>query len=231
MRAYAYTVPEERALASVTKGTAACPPDGGMKDDEWREGFIAAMHYRAKWQASAVVELIDTTNVKRMLDVGGGSGAYSTAFARMREGLTAVVFDLPDIVPLARGYIEEEGLAGKVTAVPGDYTKDVLGAGFDLVFLSAVVHSNSADTNRALLRKCSDALAPGGQVVVQDFVMDEERRGPPQAAIFALNMLVNTRAGDTYTESEIRTWMMEAGLSGVERKDTPFGTSLIAGRK
>jgi len=216
---------------AVTKGTAVNPSDGGVGEDEWRDGFIAAMHYRAKWQASAVVELIDTTGVKRMLDVGGGSGAYSTAFARMREGLSSVVFDLPEIVPLAQGYIEEEGLAGKVTAVAGDYTKDGFGTGFDLVFLSAVIHSNSADVNRALLCKCRNALADGGQVVVQDFVMDEERKGPQQAAIFALNMLVNTRAGDTYTESEIRAWMMEASLSGIERKDTPFGTSLMIGRR
>jgi hypothetical protein len=75
------------------------------------------------------------------------------------------------------------------------------------------------------------ALNPTGHLVIQDFIVDEARTGPPFGVLFALNMLVGTAAGDTYTESEARQWMTEAGLSGVARADTAFGTTLLIGRK
>jgi hypothetical protein len=115
--------------------------------------------------------------------------------------------------------------------VKGDFTRDLLGDGFDLVFMSAIVHSNSAGENRDLIRRAAAALTPCGQLVVQEFIVDEERTGPPFAVLFALNMLVGTAAGDTYTESEVRQWMGEAGISSVTRKDMPFGTTLIVGRR
>jgi hypothetical protein len=99
------------------------------------------------------------------------------------------------------------------------------------VFLSAIIHSNSERGNRGLLRKCTDALKPEGQLVVQDFIVEEDRTGPPFTVLFALNMLVGTESGDTYTEREVREWMREAGLTGIGRKDTEFGTTLLIGRK
>jgi O-methyltransferase domain len=115
--------------------------------------------------------------------------------------------------------------------VAGDYERDDLGQGFDLVFLSAILHSNSPQGNRDLIQKGVAALNPSGQLVVQDFIVDEGRGGPPFGVLFALNMLVGTEAGDTYTESEVQQWMLEAGLTRVARQDTPFGTSLIVGRR
>ena len=123
------------------------------------------------------------------------------------------------------------GLADRVALVAGDYDRDDLGSGFDLVFLSAIIHSNSPDGNRALIRRGVAALNPTGRLVIQDFIVDEARTGPPFGVLFALNMLVGTAAGDTYTESEARQWMTEAGLSGVVRTDTAFGTTLLTGRK
>jgi len=188
------------------------------------------MHDRAVRQAPAVVAQIDLSSVTRVLDVGGGSGAYSMAFVRAKDGISATVFDLPDVLPLTRTYIQQEGLSERVNTVPGDYLKDGLGRDFDLVFLSAIIHSNSPSENAQLILKCARALRPGGCVVVQDFIMDEERLTPSHGAIFALNMLVGTESGDTYTEAEVSGWMTGAGLSGVSRQGTPFGTSQIAGR-
>jgi len=193
------------------------------------EAFIAAMHWFAGLRANHVIDLIDLSGVSRVLDVGGGSGAYSMAFVRKKKGVTAQVFELPNVIPLTEKYIREANLAGKIETVVGDYNTDELGSGFDLVFLSAIVHSNSFDQNEMLIRKAVSALNPGGQVVVQDFVMDEDRTSPAFGAIFALNMLVNTEAGDTYTEREIRSWMESAGLSDIVRKDTTVGSSLIIG--
>ena len=215
---------------AVRTGTGVRLRTVEQKQEEWRSAFIAAMHDRAVRQAPAVVEQIDISQVTRVLDVGGGSGAYAMAFVRAKADISATVFDLPDVVPLTRGYIEREGLSQRVTTAPGDYLKDGLGKDFDLVFLSAIIHSNSPSENAGLILKCAHALRPGGRVVVQDFIMDEERLTPSHGAIFALNMLVGTESGDTYTEAEVSGWMTAAGLSGVSRQGTPFGTSQIAGR-
>jgi SAM-dependent methyltransferase len=215
---------------AVKAGTGILPRPGSDGGEEWVSAFIAAMHDRAVRQAPAVVGQLDLAGVTRVLDVGGGSGAYAMAFVRAKAGLSAVVFDLPNVLPLTASYIERDGLSGQVSTVAGDYLRDDLGGGFDVVFLSAIIHSNSAGENAELIRKCARALRPGGCVVVQDFIMDEERVAPSHGAFFALNMLVGTEAGDTYTESEVSAWMIAAGLSGVSRQGTPFGTSQIVGR-
>jgi 2-polyprenyl-3-methyl-5-hydroxy-6-metoxy-1,4-benzoquinol methylase len=166
-----------------------------------------------------------------VLDVGGGSGAFSMAFVRARQGISAVVFDVPNVVPLTKNYVESAGYGAQISTLVGDYRHDDLPRGFDLVFLSAIVHANSAAENRGLIRKCAAATDPGGQVVVADQIMNEDRTAPLMGAMFALNMLVSTGAGDTYTESEVRGWMEEAGLRNVTRKDTPFNNTLVIGRK
>lgn len=203
----------------------------GERGEKWLRAFIAAMHWRGRQHAQGVVGLLDLSGVSRVLDVGGGSGVYAMAFARAKPDLTALVFDLPTVVPMTQEFIGQEMLSDRVKTVAGDYEVDELGHGFDLVFLSAIIHSNSESGNRRLFRKCTGALMPKGHLVVQDFIVDENRTGPPFAVLFALNMLVGTESGDTYTETEVRSWMKEAGLSGVERKDTDFGTTLILGRK
>ena len=161
----------------------------------------------------------------------GGSGAFAVAFVRAKRGVTATVFDLPDVLPLTERYVSAEGLLERIDLVAGDYTSDELPRGYDLVFLSAIIHSNSPDQNRKLLRNCARALNPKGSLVVQDFIMDENQTNPPAGAFFALNMLVGTAAGDTYRESEIRDWMKEAGLSDINKVETPFGSAQVRGTK
>jgi len=197
----------------------------------WLDAFIAAMHMRAYKQAPALVKLLDLKGVRRVLDVGGGSGAYSMAFVHAKQGIHATVFDLPSVVPLTSRYIVSEKLADKISVAAGDYEVDSLGTGFDLVFLSAIIHSNSVETNKQLVKKSFDALNPNGQLVIQDHLMDEDRTAPLAGTLFALNMLVGTRAGDTFTESEIRSWMEEAGFKNIRRKDNPATTGLMMGRK
>lgn len=216
---------------AVRQGKSVVARHVNERGDEWLTAFITAMHQRACQQAPSVVALLDLSGVSRLLDVGGGSGAYSIAFARAKDEIKATVLDLPSVIPLTRDYIAKEGLSDRVETVAGDYKIDDLGSGFDLVFLSAIIHSNSFEENRDLIVKCSEALNPQGQLVVQDFIMDQDRTSPAFGALFALNMLVATEFGDTYAESEVCLWMEGAGLSDIMRKDAGFGTSLIIGRR
>ncbi|MGA9364045.1 MAG: methyltransferase [Bacteroidota bacterium] len=216
---------------AVRQGTAVSSRQVNDRGEKWLTAFIAAMHDRASKQAPTVVAQLDLSGVSRVLDVGGGSGAYAMALARAGSGIKATVFDLPNVVSLTKAHVEEERLSDKVSTVSGDYLMDDLGTDFDLVFLSAIIHSNSVEQNRLLMQKCAHALCPGGRVIVQDFIMEEDRTSPAQGALFALNMLVGTDAGDTYTEAEVRAWMDEAGLSRITRKETSFGTSLIVGER
>ncbi len=216
---------------AVRAGHSITAQPVGDRGNSWVHAFISAMHWRAVQHAPSLVALFDLTHVLRVLDVGGGSGAYAMEFARTRPGLTAAVFDLPAVLPLTASYVKRAGLSGRVELIPGDYNKDPLGGGFDLVLLSAILHSNSPEENQRLIRRCAAAVNPGGQVVIQEFIVNEERTGPPFSTLFALNMLVGTDAGDTYTESEVREWMTAAGLGDIRRHDMPYGTTVIAGKK
>ncbi|HOD13597.1 MAG TPA: methyltransferase [Spirochaetota bacterium] len=193
--------------------------------------FIEAMHYRAKKTADALVSHIPLEGVGRVLDVGGGSGVYSMAFARARDGLHADVFDLPKVTELARRYIAESGLANRIGTKSGDYNRDEFGTGYDLVFMSAIVHINSPAENRALVGRAFRALNPGGRIVIQDHIMEEDRTAPARGALFSLNMLVNTDGGDTYTEREMFDWLAGAGCVEIERIATGMENDLMSGRK
>jgi SAM-dependent methyltransferase len=230
-----HTVSMWRAWSSLTdavrEGKPALRESINDRGDEWLAPFIAAMHYRAAQQAPRVADLLGLAGVARALDVGGGSGAFAMAFARRQPGLSAVVFDLPNVVPLTQKYIADAALTSRVTTAVGDYLVDPLPGGFDLVFLSAVVHSNSPAENAALLRSCTAALKAGGRIAIVDFVMDDDRVTPEGGAFFALNMLVATDHGDTFTDAEIRGWMSAAGLAAGPRVETGFGTSIVVGIK
>ncbi len=199
--------------------------------NDWLENFIEAMHYRALKQAREDIGYLDLNGVKKVLDVGGGSAAFSMEFVKRNNGIIAVVFDLPDVIPLTQKYIAKAGLSKNINTIKGNYLNDDLGNGYDLVFLSAIVHSNSFGENKKLIQKCADALNPKGQIVIQDYAMNEDRISPAGGTYFALNMLVNTKGGDTYTQSEIYSWLTDAGIKELNSKETFHGVTQITGRK
>ncbi len=193
--------------------------------------FIEAMHHRAKKTADHLVSHIDLDGVNRVLDVGGGSGVYSMAFVKTKPLLRSVVFDLPKVTELTRKYIDAAGLAASISTMDGDYNKDDFGTGYDLVFMSAIVHINSYDENVALMKRAWRALNPGGIIVIQDHIMEDDRTTPARGALFALNMLVNTQRGDTYTEGEMRQWLEAAGCVDIRRIPTGMENDLMTGKR
>jgi SAM-dependent methyltransferase len=164
-----------------------------------------------------------------MLDVGGGPGTFAIAFAEAEPGLHAEVLDQAPVLPIAEGHIRAAGLESRVTTRAGDLRKGSLGEGYDLILLSAICHMLGEEENRDLLARCARALAPGGRVAIREFILDPDRAGPPGPALFALNMLVGTEHGNSYTEAEYRSWMEQAGLEEINRPE-PAGDWVIGRR-
>ncbi len=216
---------------AVRAGGAVRPHRFEDQDEEQAETFITAMHNISKPQAPILAEKLDLSGARRLLDVGGGSGAYSIALARKYPTLSCTVFDVPTVRPIALRYAAEAGLEGRVDVVEGDYMSDSLGAGYDAVLFSAIVHINGPKENAWLMKKAFDALEPGGKVIVRDFIMDEERTTPARGAIFSLNMLVNVSRGDSYTAGEIAQWLSAAGFGNVSRIDLNPETAAMVGVK
>jgi SAM-dependent methyltransferase len=219
-------------LTQVVKtGESAHPEEINERGEEWLFAFISAMHDRAKKQAPQQLANIDISDVKSVLDIGGGSGAYSMEFVSKKPEIEAVVFDLPGVVPITKRFINKEGLSDKIKTHPGDYTTDDLPEGFDLVFLSAVIHSNSLEINRDLIIKCYNSLNKNGKIVIQDWIMNNDRTQPVSGAVFAINMLVGTEAGDCFTEQEVKEMLNGAGFKNISRTEFESGLSQITGQK
>src|ERR1035438_1646756 len=162
-----------------------------------------------------------------MLDVGGGSGAYSIAFAQANPALRADILDLATVEPIARRHILGAGRANMLNVRPGDLRSGPLGEGYDLVYVSAICHMLDPGENLDLLRRCREALAVGGRVAIQDFILEADKTSPRFAALFALNMLVGTKAGSSYSEPEDATWLADAGFDEISHVRLPGPTGLM----
>ena len=211
----------------IRTGAPASPEHLGGEDPRWTEAFIEAMRVRALTVAPDLVAKVGAQGAGRMLDVGGGPATFALAFAAANPGLKAEVLDIPAVVPIARRHIAEAGLEGRVSARAGDLRSDPLGENYDLILVSAICHMLDEAGNRDLLRRCGEALAPGGRLVIRDYLLEPDRAGPPEATVFALNMLVATPGGNTYTEGEYRQWLEAAGLGEVLR----LGDELLVARR
>ncbi len=183
--------------------------------DEDTKAFIGAMHVVAANLSRKIAGSYGLGRFKRLLDIGGGSGAYTIAFLSENAGMRAVIFDLERVVPIARDKITEAHLLERVDFVSGDFNTDELPRGCDLALLSAIIHQNSPQQNLGLFHKVNRSLEPGGALLIRDFVMEESRTEPQGGALFALNMLVGTPGGDTYTFEEIKGSLKKAGFTKV----------------
>ena len=216
---------------AVKAGTTVIKREKNFNNEKWTRAFINAMHARAKNLAPEVAGKLDLQNVHKVLDIGGGSGIFSMAVTDRGKNIQATVFDLPNVIPITREFIEKEGYTEKIDTREGSFREKLPDEAYDMVLLSAIIHMNSFEQNNDLIEKCSRVLKPGGQLVIQDFIMNDSRTEPQSGALFALNMLVGTEAGDTYTEAEISSWFLHNGIETHKRIAMKNGSSLLIGRK
>lgn len=192
------------------------------------ESFILGMHNLALQKVNGVIKNLDFKGLKKVLDLGGGPGTYAVAFAK--KGMDVTLMDFPATLRISKRTIAEAGLGRNIRLIPGDFMKDELGSGYDMIFISQIFHAYGPEECLALLRKCRISLNKGGRVIAQEFYLDESKTGPLQGAVFAINMLVNTDRGRTYTPNEMSLWMKKAGFDGIKKKLLDE-TVLITGTK
>ena len=185
--------------------------------EEFLESFLLGMHTLAMQLAPNVVEAVDLSGRNRLLDLGGGPGTYAIHFCLKNPGLTATVFDLPTSQPTAEKTIDGFGLADRVDFQSGTYLADTLPGGYDVAWLSHILHGEGPEGCRVIIDKAVSALQPGGMIVVHEFVLDDRSGGPLFPALFSLNMLLSTASGQAHSEKEIRDMLAGAGVRKIRR--------------
>ena len=194
--------------------------------------FIGAMDNFSIPAAADVIRKLGTLNFCHLLDVGGASGTWTIEFLRAVPEAKATLFDLPEVIPMAKEHIAKAGLSDQVEFVEGDFYTDDLPAGADFIWLSAIAHQNSRQQNQGLFSKLYTVLENGGKLVLRDVVMDESRTKPEGGALFAINMLVATEGGGTYTFDEFRMDLLNAGFTNITLvQQDEFMNSLISAVK
>lgn len=203
--------------AVVQRGTPAerIPSVRGEAGDQ--ASFIAAMNDINQPHAGQLVRELDLPQFTHVLDVGGASGTWTLALLDREPAARATIFDLPHVTPMAETRLSAAGVRDRVTLVAGDFDVDELPRGADLAWVSAIAHQYSREQNRAFFRKVFDALQPGGTIVVRDIVMDDSHTQPVAGALFAINMLVATPGGGTYSLEEYTADLQAAGFVDVRQ--------------
>lgn len=201
----------------VEKGPGSESELPKVMDEDSRRSFIGAMHVIGRTLSEDIAGSLDLSGFHKLLDIGGGSGTYTIAFLKKNPQLQATLFDMDNVTAMARERLESEGFIDRTVLVAGDFYKDELQKGCDLALLSAIIHQNSPEENLELYRKIFRVLEPGGMLIIRDHIMDDARTWPSEGALFAINMLVNTRGGDTYTLSEVQKTLEDAGFVDVRQ--------------
>jgi len=162
------------------------------------------------------------------LDVGGGSGVWSAVWLGANTQAQGTQLDWPNVNKIGREFVSGFGVADRFHTIDGDFhTADFGSAKYDFAVYAHIAHQESPTVNIEMFRKFRRALKPGGTLVINDFVLNDDRTGQPFAMLFASQMLVATREGSTYRQSDYRKWLNEAGFKSVEIVATPTPSTLV----
>jgi len=149
----------------------------------------------------------------RMLDIGGASGTYTISFLKKNPDMVATLFDFEAVLPLAEARLEAEGLLDRVELKGGDYNRDPLPEGYDLVLASDLIGQNTNEQNLGLFKKIFKSMKVGGVLLIRDFAMDDTHTGPEPGVLFSMLMLVETQGVGAYSFQEYKQLLEQAGFS------------------
>ena len=196
--------------------------------EDVHRSFIMGMYdISMAGRTKALAGSVDLTGRKKLLDVGGGPGTYSIELCRRFPGLNASVFDLPETVAIAREVIEAEGMSDRVSVIAGDWDTDGFGEGNDVVLMSNILHGPGSRAEMKL-QKAFESMAGGGLLIIQDFVLNDEKTGPLVPALFNIMLGAYSRpelfglienAG--FARPRVVTMIEEAGSMVIEAEKAP----------
>ena len=172
----------------------------------------------------------------RVLDIAGGSSIFGMTILARDPSAQVTQLDWPNVNAVAKKLNRERGLEGKIRFIDGEYHSATLDTNYyDLILASNFCRFESPKGNQELFQKAYAALKPGGSLVVNDFLPNEERTGPTFALRFSVYTLTHTPEGECWTLSQYSDWLQSAGFNSIEtHSDIPKtlpGTTLIVASK
>ncbi len=214
-----------RDVAGVVRKGGTLTADGGILEAEnpvWVE-FARSMVPTAMMTAKTVAPIVGGTGPRKVLDIAAGHGMYGISVAQANPAAEIVALDWKNVLEVAIENAKRAGVIDRYKTIPGSALEVDMGAGYDLVLLPNILHQFDVPTNVALLKKVHAAMKPAGQVATVEFVPNEDRVTPPQAAGFAMMMLGSTPGGDAYTFAELDSMFRKAGFGESTMRDLPPG--------
>lgn len=218
-------------VATGKPATSVNRQDGGEAFFQELVGNIFTMSYAPAKALAQHLAFGDSGAPVRVLDLGAGSGVWSIALAQSSPRVKVTAVDFPGVLPITRMHADRFGVGDRYTMVAGDLGTVDFGKDHNVITIGHILHSEGEQRSKKLLKKCFDALAPGGTIAIQEFLVNRDRTGPPMSLIFAVNMVVNTDDGDTWSFEEISGWLKEAGFTNARQLDSPGPSPLILANK
>lgn len=205
--------------------------DPGEGGESAERDFVLAMEANAQRNGPRIAAAVDLEGASRLLDLGGGPGTYARLFLGRHPGLTALVLDRPGVVAVARSLPINRGWGDRLLFRGGDFLEDDLGRGYDVIWISNVIHSLGPAQVSILLPRCQAALRPGGRLLVHDFLLDEAGVSPSRAALFSVHMRLATTDGRTYRRDQILGQVEDAGFPRPRVIATFAASAIVEGRR
>lgn len=220
--------------ARIVGQSAAEPPvelwESGELSVDAARGIAAFMHSHSLAAATGMAIRLDVSGVKRLLDVGGGSGCFSIALARQHAALHCTVMDLPAMCEVATTYIGSAGVGERVGVAPVNMFRDEWPRDHDALFFSNIFHDWGPETNARLAARAFEVLPPEGRIFLHEMLLDDTGDGPRTTAAFSALMLANTR-GRQFTFQQLKTLLEGAGFGDVQVVPTYSYYSVVSGTR
>lgn len=187
-------------------------------EDTERESFLMGMFNLAMGIAPRMAAELDLKGRRKLLDLGGGPGTYAIHFCLANPDLHAVIFDHHTTKPFAAKTVVKFNLTDRIEFAGGDFNSDpVLGGPYDSAWLSHILHSNGPEECQKIIDKTVAQMSPGGIIMIHEFILDNDKKGPEFPALFSLNMLINNKGGRSYSEEELAEMLKKAGVKDIIR--------------
>ena len=226
------------AWLSINDVVASGSPAVAVNQEKSGENFfhkfvedLFPLSYPAACLLAKEFKIPDHQDPFTVLDLAAGSGVWGIALAQQSDMVKVTAVDWPGVIWVTRRTVTRLGLAKRFRFVAGDLLDVDFGEGYQAATLGHILHSEGEQRSRDLLHKVYHSLAMGGRIAIAEFLVDDTKTYPLSSALFAVNMLVNTDYGDTYSFGEIRDWLSDVGFIDIQEFEAPGPSPLILAKK